>query len=282
MKISLVTDSASDLPADLAEQYGIIVVPAILVIEGREYVDGVDITRDEFYHRLPALRVPPTTASPSIGAFQQAFQKHFDNGSEHIISIHTAGTLTSIVNIARQAAVDFASHITVVDTGQLTMGVGFQVLAAAEAILGGASLPEALAAIRETRKRIRVAGALDTMEYLRRSGRVPGPVAALGGLLSIKPIVEIREGAVKAIGAARTTRQAAERMMQFALGLGHLERLAILHINAEARARQFLQDWIAIAGQSLPREIRMYNLTSLIGTHLGPNAIGLAAVTASP
>jgi DegV family protein with EDD domain len=280
MKISLVTDSASDIPADLAEQYDILVVPAVLVIDGREYVDGVDITRDEFYRQLPSMRTPPTTASPSIGAFQQAYQKHFDAGSSHVISIHTAGTLTSIVNIARQAAVDFTGRTTVVDSGQLTMGVGFQVLAAAEAIQRSAGLSETLTAIRETRKRTRVAGALDTMEYLRRSGRVPGPVAALGGLLSIKPIVEICEGTVKAIGAARTTRQAAERLLQFALSLGPLERLSILHTNAEARAGQFVQDWLAIASQNLPREMRMFNVTSLIGTHLGPHAIGLAAVTA--
>jgi DegV family protein with EDD domain len=280
MKIGLVTDSASDLPLDLAEQYRVEVVPAILVIDGKEYVDGVDISRTEFYRRLPAMRTSPTTAAPSIGAFQAAYRKQFEAGNQHVLSIHTAGTLTSIVNIARQAAADFEDQISVVDTGQLTMGVGFQVIAAGEAIEDGLALEEILGILHRIGERTYVAGALDTMDYLRRSGRVPGPVAALGGLLSIKPLVELREGTVKALGAARTTRQAAERLMQFALNLGPLEQLSILHINAETRAREFLSDWMERASQSLPHEIRLVNLTSLIGTHLGPNAIGLATVKA--
>jgi len=140
------------------------------------------------------------------------------------------------------------------------------------------SLDGILEAIRSTRQRTKVLAALDTMEYLRRSGRVPGAVATLGGLLRIKPIVELLNGEVKPIGAVRTTRQAGERIYNALRELGPLERLAILHTNAEHRARQLLDDLMETVSQSIPRDILMVNVTTVIGTHVGPNGLGFAAV----
>ena len=120
--------------------------------------------------------------------------------------------------------------------------------------------------------------ALDTMEYLRRSGRVPAAVAALGGLLSIKPIVELLNGEVKPLNAVRTTRQAGSYIHKALKDLGPLERLAILHTNAEHRARQLLDELMETVSQSIPRDIMMVNVTTVIGTHVGPNGLGFAAV----
>jgi DegV family protein with EDD domain len=276
MKIGIVTDSTSDLPGFLAEQHSIEVVPSVLILDGREYADGKGISREEFYRRLPSLKIAPTTAAPSIGEFQARYQKLFENGCEHIISIHPASQLTTIINSAHQAAQDFPGKITVLDSGSLTLGLGFQVLAAAESAEDG--LPAALQAIESARKRLHVSAVLDTMEYLKRSGRVPGTVAALGGLLSIKPLIELTDGEVKAIGAVRTTKQADERMLNFLLEGGKFERLAILHTNAEGRARQLLNELMQRASQSVPRDILMVNVTAVIGTHLGPNGLGFAAV----
>jgi DegV family protein with EDD domain len=276
MKLGIVTDSTSDIPAYLLEQHGIEVVPTILILEGREYADGIGITREEFYKRLPALRTPPTTAAPSIGEFQTRYQRLFDKGCDHIISIHAASQLTTIINTARQAAYDYADRVTCVDSGSLSLGLGFQALAAAEMAESG--LESALEAIESTRKRTQVSAALDTMEYLRRSGRVPVAVAALGGLLSIKPMIELTNGEVKAIGAVRTTKQADERILNFLLACGSMERLAILHTNAESRARGLLNKVMQRASQSVPRDILMVNVTAVIGTHLGPNGLGFAAV----
>lgn len=279
MKIGLVTDSPADLPTDLAEQYQIEVIPAILVIEGKEYVDGIDLTREQFYTRLPALRQPPTTAAPSPADFAARYEKLLTNGYEHVISIHTAEKLTSLPNFARNAARDFNGHITVIESGSLSLGTGFQVLAAAEAIDQGFGLEATLAEIRSTRERIRVGAALDTMDYLRRSGRVPAAITVIGGLLSIKPVVELREGAVRPIGATRTTRHATEALFEFLSNLGPLQRLAVLHTNAEHRAHEFLNLLMnSPVRRSLPNEIRMLNVTSLIGTHIGPNGLGFAAV----
>lgn len=278
MKIGLVTDSPADLPSVLVAQYGIEVIPSTLVIEDQPFLDGKDITRDAFYTRLPNLKTAPTTAAPSIGDFQVRYRKLLDAGCQHIISLHIAAKLTSIFSVACQAAADFPGQVTVLESGSLSLGSGFQVLAAAEVIADDGSLDEVLAAIRATRERLRVYAALDTLEYVRRSGRVPAAVAKLGGLLSIKPVVELVEGEVRPLGAPRTTRQAAEKLYALLVSLGPLERLAILHTNAPARAKGLLDLLMAEHRKSLPRDIQIVNVTTVIGTHIGPNGLGVAAV----
>ena len=276
MKIGIVTDSTSDIPAYLVEEHNIQVVPTILILEGKEYADGSGITREEFYTRLPSLRTPPTTAAPSIGDFTTPYETLLTQGCDHIISIHAASQLTTIINVARQAAKEFPDKVTCIDSGSLSLGLGFQVLAAVEE--SETDLKSALDAIASTRKRLQVSAALDTMEYLKRSGRVPGAVATLGGLLSIKPMIQLLDGEVKPIGAVRTTKQADERILNFLLGLGDLERLAILHTNAESRAKQLLNELMNRVRKSIPRDILFVNVTAVIGTHLGPNGLGFAAV----
>ena len=202
--------------------------------------------------------------------------RYLPRGCDHILSIHAAGTLTAIINVARQAAHDFPNKITIVDSGSLSLGLGFQVLAAAESADLG--LQAALDAVESTRKRLSVFAALDTMENLKRSGRVPGVVAQLGGLLSIKPVVEIKDGSVKPIGATRTTKQSDERMLNLLLEVGEMERLAILHTNAPARAKNLLNGLMDRQRMSVPRDILFVNVTAVIGTHLGANGLGFAAV----
>jgi DegV family protein with EDD domain len=276
MNLGLVTDSTCDLPQYLVDQYNIEVVPSILVLEGKEYKDGQDISRDEFYKQLPHFRTHPTTAAPSIGEFSERYERSLRKGCEHVLSIHAASALTSIFNISRKAVEEFPGRVTVVDSLSLSLGLGFQALAAAEAAESG--LEAALAAVESTRKRLRLFAALDTMEYLRRSGRVPAAITLLGAALRIKPLIELLGGEVKFMGAVRTTKQANERMFSFLKSAGGLERLAILHTGAEARARQFLAQSMREISQSLPRDILMVNVTSLIGAHVGPNGLGFAAV----
>ncbi|MFN2135540.1 MAG: DegV family protein [Candidatus Promineifilaceae bacterium] len=278
MKLGIVTDSTSDLPQYLIDEHALEVIPTLLILNGKEYADGEGISRDEFYARLPGMKKPPTTAAPSIGEFTARYQKLFDLGCDHILSIHAAVQLTTIVNTARQAAAGFLDRVTILDSGSLSLGLGFQVLAAAEAAENG--LKAALAAVASTRERIKVFAALDTMNNLRHSGRVPYAVAALGGLLSIKPLIELAEGVVKPIGAVRTTRQANERMAGLMKASGAMERLAILHTGAEKRAREFLDRMMKEISQSIPRDIMLLNVTPVIGTHVGPYGLGFAAVRA--
>jgi len=278
MKIGIVTDSTSDIPADLVEEHGLEVIPTLLILDGKEYTDGEGISREEFYTRLPDMDRLPTTAAPSIGEFTARYKKLFEKGCDHILSIHAAHQLTAIVDVARQAAEEFSDRITVFDSGSLSLGLGFQVLAAAEAAEEG--YQAAVDAVEITRQHIKVFAALDTMKNLRHSGRVPYAVAALGGLLSIKPIIELAEGVVKPIGAVRTTSQADKRMAALMKSCQLMGRLAVLHTGAEARAKEFLGKMMGEISQSIPRDMLMVNVTPVIGTHVGPRGLGFATVLA--
>lgn len=177
-------------------------------------------------------------------------------------------------NVARLAAVEFGERVHVLDSGQLSLGLGFQVLAAAEAIELGSVLDEILLVIESIKKRVRVQALLDTLEYMRRSGRVSWARALVGGLLNLKPLIEVRHGIVNRIGLARTQSQGIQRLIDNLKGFGQLERLAILHTNAESTARNFLDEIKPI----LPVPALIVNVTTVIGTHVGPNGLGLAAI----
>ncbi|MDK1118456.1 MAG: DegV family protein [Anaerolineae bacterium] len=278
MKIGIVTDSTCDLPNNIVNQLGIKVVPAVLVLDGKAYVDGNGITRKEFYTRLPDFKSLPTTSAPSIGEFSERYEKLIKAGCDHIISIHAAHQLTNIFNTSRLAAKDFGDRIKVIDSGSLSLGLGFQVLAAAEAALEDVGLDAIYNAIKSTRARQKVIAALDTMKYLKRIGRVHGTKATLAGILSLKPIVALKDGEILSLGTVRTTQQAGARIYKTLQELGPLERLAILHSNAETRALQLLDELMNTIRQSIPRKILMVNVTTVIGTHVGPNGLGFAAV----
>ena len=276
MAIGIVTDSTSDLPPYLIEEHGIHVVPCIVVIDGTQYVDGEGLTRDEFYRHLSGYKRAPTTAAPSIGEFTTRYDKLLSSGAEHVLSIHAAGPLTSLLATAQRAAAEFPGRVTTIDSRSLSLGLGFQVLAAAEAREDG--LDAALAAVESTRMRLHLFAALDTLEYVRRSGRVPAAITMIGGLLSIKPVIELTDGEVKTIGAVRTTSQANARMLEFMRQGGKLQRFAILHTGAEKRAHEFLDKVMMEMNRSLPRDLLLVNVTTVIGTHVGPNGLGFAAI----
>lgn len=276
MKIGIVTDSTADIPPELAQERGIHIVPAILIIDSQSIKDGEGISRHEFYERLPAMRSLPTTASPSTGSFQQFYDALIRQGFSHIISIHASSRLSGIFNAARVAAQSFGDRVRVVDSEYVTLGMGFQVLAAAEAVMRGLSLEAILARIEDVRKRVRVIAMLDTLDYIRRSGRVSWARASLGSLLSIKPFVELKEGVVLRMGEVRTRRKGIEHLIELMNKLGPLECLAVLHTNAETEARLMLERLTA----KLETTPLLVNVTTIIGTHVGPNGLGFVAVTA--
>jgi DegV family protein with EDD domain len=274
MEIGLVTDSTADIPAEMQGQYGIEVVPALVNIAGCSYEDGIEISREDFYTRLPDLNPPPTTSAPSVGAFQKRYERLFREGAKSVISIHAANTLSGIFNAARLAAQEFGEQVKVIDSGQLSLGIGFQVLSAAEGIAAGMGVKELLAVIENVQQNVRVAALLDSMEYIRRSGRVSWAKAMIGALLHLRPLVEVRHGIVHRLGQARTRLQGIARLTETIQALAPLDRLAILHTNAEAAARQLL-DEVKSLTKSAPFIV---NVTTAIGTHVGPNGLGFAAV----
>jgi DegV family protein with EDD domain len=271
--IAIVTDSTADIPEELTERHYIHVVPNILVIDGRSLEDGKGISRQEFYTELPNMKAFPTTATASSGAYQQLYQRLFQEGFSQILSIHAASLLSGIFNAASLAAQAYGECVQVIDSHYVTLGLGFQALAAAEVVLHE-PLESILALIEDVRRRVRVVAMLDTLEYVRRSGRVSWARAHLGELLQIKPLVEIRSGRVFRLGEERTRRRGIERLLRHLHNLGKLERLAILHTNAEEEALHILDN----LRPELPAQPLCVNVTPIIGAHVGPNGLGFAAV----
>jgi DegV family protein with EDD domain len=274
MKIGFVTDSTADVPSDLAGQYGIEIVPAVVNIGGISFSDGMEISRETFYTRLPELNPPPTTSSPSVGSFQERYEKLFKAGADFAISIHPSNELSGIFNAARLAAESFGQRVKVLDSGQLSLGMGFQVILAAEAAAKGAILDEVTGLVESVRKRVRLAALLDSIEYVHRSGRVSWAVAKIGGILRLQPLIELRHGIVLRLGQVRTRLQGIERLVEELNSWGPLERLAVLHTNAESAARQLLED----VKSKVTTKPLLVNVTTAIGTHVGPNGLGFAAV----
>lgn len=274
MKIGVVTDSVADVPKSIVEKYNIQVIPSIVIIGGEEYLDGIDISREEFYDRLPHLLPPPTTAAPPPAEFSKVYQRMFEGGYTHLISIHTAPQLSLIHNAALLAAEGFPGKINVINSTSLTMGVGLQVLVAAEAIEAGAALPEILQSIESTRARMKLFAMLDTLEQLKRSGRVSWLKASVGGLLKIRLFVELKDGDVLRHSQVRTRTKAIQGLAELIKAQGPIERIAMLHSNAEADAHTVF-DML-----DLPASIEPYyvNITPGIGTHVGAQALGFVVI----
>jgi DegV family protein with EDD domain len=276
MSIAIVTDSTADVPPVLLEEFRISMMPNIIVIDGQEVIDNESFSREAFYERLPSMKTMPTTATASSGSYQQLYESIFEKGFARILSIHPSSLLSGIYNAAMAGSQAFNGQVQVIDSGQVTMGLGFQVLAAAEAQQDGLSFEKVLERIEDVRRRIKVIAMIDTLEYVRRSGRVSWARAGLGTLLRIKPFIEVKDGLVNSLGEARTRRKGLERLIHMIHALGPLERLAILHTNAEAEAQHFLECLEAKVTRMPPLVV---NITTVIGAHVGPSCLGVAAVT---
>jgi DegV family protein with EDD domain len=273
LKVRLVTDSTCDLPPDLVLRYGILVVPAVLNMEGKSYRDGVDISRADYYARLPGLKALPTTAAPAAGEFEAVYR---ECGDAEVVSIHLASQLSAMFNTARLGAEASGARVTLVDSGNVSMALGWQVLAAAEAVAAGKPLAEVVAAVESTRKRVKLFALLDTIEFLRRGGRASAFAATVGELLQIKPMLEVAEGSLIQLAKPRTHAKGLEKLVELVQALGPLERLAVMYATTPAEARS-LADRLAPLS---PRPPLVVEATTVIGTHAGPGALGVAAVKA--
>jgi len=272
--IAIVTDSTADLPDHLTSALNIHVVPNLIIINGKSLVDGKDISRQDYYKRLPEMDPLPTTATASSGAYKQIYERLLQSGFNQVLSIHASKLLSGIFNAASVAAQSFGERIHVLDSEQASLGLGFQVLGAAEAALRGTSLDNILELAGDIRRRIRLVALLDTLEYIRRSGRVSWARARIGQILKIKPLVELKSGKVLSMGEARTFHKGLIRLLDILRSLGPLEQLGILHTNAEVAAHQLLNG----LAPELPAEPLLINVTTVIGTHVGPGGLGFVAV----
>jgi DegV family protein with EDD domain len=276
--VRIVTDSTADIPGELAEELGIGVVHDYINFGTESLRDKVDISRTEFYSRLVADPVMPTTASPGVGEFEEAYRRA---GAPEvaIISVHPPAQFSALYNSAILAAKAFpAGRVVVLDSGQLSMGMGWQVIAAAKAAQANGALESIVELVATMSSRTRVFAALDTFEFLHRSGRVGWARSIVGTLLRIKPMIEVREGEIAPLDRVRTSRRAVDRLVELTEAMKPLQSLAVLHSN-------WLEGAAALQGRLAhlsPRDpILTVDVTPVIGVHVGPNGLGIAAVGAA-
>lgn len=275
-RIRIASDSVCDLPAAIVGELAIDIIPTYVNIGEQSLPDdGSALVREQFYRDLPQMRVLPTTAAPSPGDAEAFFRKILRHDDQHVISIHVPEKLSGVLNTMRLGANAVSTdRITLVDSQQLTLGMGFQVWVAAELSAQGVDLKTILATIERVRQHTRVYAIIDTLEYLRRSGRVNTLLANFSSLLRIKPIVEVKEGEIRALARMRTWARAAARLGELARAQAPLDRLAILHINNQSGAERFLDSLRDIA----PPDSIIVEVTPTLGTHIGPGSIGVAAL----
>ncbi len=278
MPIKIVTDSACDVPKAIADELDITIVPVYINIGEESYLEGVELTRRTFYAGLSDYERYPTTAAPASGAFTEVYEQLARDGATEVLSLHVASALSATLNAARLgAAAQTAVPVTLFDTQQITMGAGLLIILAAEMAAAGRSMVEIVAALQERVGRAYVFGMLDTLDSLRRSGRVNLMQFGLGTILRIKPVMMIHQGIVSVSAKIRTRKRSIQHALQLVAGLSPFERLAIIHVNAPELAERLRQQAAHLfpAGQSaLTMEI-----TPAIGIHLGLGAVGFACIT---
>jgi DegV family protein with EDD domain len=277
MTIRIVTDSTCDLPPETIARYGISIVPLYINVGRQGYLDGIDLTREEFYTRLPTFPEHPTTAVPSPQKFRAMYDTLAEEGATEVLSIHISVALSATPDVARVAAQETTSvPVTVFDSRQLSLGTGFMIETAATMAAAGCSIAEIQAALHAQIQRSHVFAALDTLEFLKRSGRMNGFAANLGSLLQIKPILTMYDGQ-PGTERVRTRDRAIRRLLEMLREVGEIERVAIVHANAPDRVTELR----AKAAPWLPDEpITVAEITPVIGAHIGPGAFGFAVVGA--
>jgi DegV family protein with EDD domain len=279
VSIKIVTDSTADIPPHLAEELDITVLPVYINIGENSYLDGVELTREEFYENLPTYDSHPKTSAPSLGSVVEAYERLAGEGATQIISIHVALTLSGVQNVAHAAAQSVKSAaVTVFDSQQLTLGLGFQALAAARAAALGHSRGEILEMLQGMVHRVYSFAVLDTLEYLRRGGRLSRVQAGVGNLLRIKPLLLLYEGELT-LEKTRTTRGALARLQQGVRELALLENLAVVHAGAREKADELwaqFRHFVPRIDTPITTQV-----TPAIGVHVGPRAVGLVCVQAA-
>lgn len=275
-RILVMTDSTCDLPRPWLERYDIRVVPTYVHFGLESQADdGVQLTRTEFYRRLVARDEVVATSAPPVGQVVEVMSKALAE-AEHVIAITAPARLSGIFNTFRLAAEQTApDRVTLIDSGTISMGLGWLVLLAAEGAAADLS-PVAIAeTIYQAVPRVEVWAALDTFEYLRRSGRIGWARAAVGELFQIKPIIRLYDGVVSSVTRARTAQRAFATLVELVRAAAPLDRLAVMHSNFPEGGERLAQELADLVPDA---EIPIVDITPVIGVHVGPHGLGAAVI----
>jgi DegV family protein with EDD domain len=271
--VRIVTDSACDLTAEEAAELGVEIVPLSIRFGTHEFTDRKDLSVEDFYRRMKVSDQLPETAAPSPGSFETAFRSLADEGAETIVCVDLSSALSGTMQSAQAAAtsLDGEIDVRVIDSGSITSGLGTIVIEAATAARDGASADDVIARIEDLRTRTHVFGALDTLDYLKKGGRIGGAQALLGGMLSIKPIIDISTGTVEQAAKPRTRGRAMQWLKDKLLAYPGLELLAVYHGEAPD-----VDEFVAMLEPEFPRgTYRLGKIGAVIGSHGGPGVLGI-------
>jgi DegV family protein with EDD domain len=276
-RIALVTDSTCDIPAEWVKQYEITVVPMTFVLGDRPYLDGVEMAAEEFYRRLPHETVHPTTSQPTPKLFMEAYQKAAANGAEQILTITISSAMSGTMESARQAAAESNIPVELLDGKNNSMGLGWQVIAAARAREAGGGLEEMRAAAAQVQADMVYYISLDTIDYLSRGGRISEAARFLNSVLRIKPLIYVRPdtGTVGASIPARSRTSAIEGL--YKEFFRHMPEnrpmhITVLHNDALEEAEELAE---RVRREHAPKELFISIVSPALGVHTGPGAIAL-------
>jgi len=280
-KITVITDTDSSLPVELAEQAGILLVPITIEFEGASYTTNLDIDDRLLFELVDRQNKLPTTSAPSIGAFIKAFEAAFTAGAEALVCVCVSSKISSTYQAALSAREHFpTSEIAVIDSLTLSMGQGFMALKAAEAARQGFLVEEIAALVEAMKPRLHLYAVLPTLKYLALSGRVGKFVAGMANTLDIKPVLTVKDGGLVLLERVRTRSKAIERMLelvrQSAAGCA-IEQVAIIHVNNEAGGRELqaqLCSSLACPGQPV-----LAAFTPGLSVHAGTGVVGVVILT---
>jgi DegV family protein with EDD domain len=273
----IVTDSTAYLPGGVLEEHGIEVVPLHVVVGGRDHVEGRDISAERVAAALREYTIV-TTSRPTPQAFAETYQRLADEGATAIVSIHLSSQMSGTVEAARLAAAEAPVAVEVVDSETIGMAMGFAVVAAAEAAAGGAHVTAVLDVVRSRLQPSGVLFYVDTLEHLRRGGRIGAASALLGSALAIKPILAVRGGRIVPVEKVRTSARAVARIEamvveQVAKG-GLAVDIAVHHLDARARAEQIASELRTMVPGS--PDVLVVELGAVVGAHVGPGTVAIA------
>ena len=274
--VRIVTDSLADIPAPILQELDITTIPCVVRFGDQEFQDRVDLFPSEFYQKLRHSPVMPSTSQPAIGVFEDLYRKLAES-TDQILAIHTIASLSGIYNASRVAAENIkTARIEVIDSKQVSMALGWLVILAARAAKDGHSLDEIKAIVEDARKRVHIIAMLDTLEYAQRGGRLGKGKALVGTLLNVKPLLSVIDGEIMPVENVRTQKRALQRLVEIVLASGPIQELSVIHAEAPDHANTLRE---MLAETFSEEHIVMSETGPVLGSHVGPGAVGIAWLT---
>jgi DegV family protein with EDD domain len=274
MSIKIVTDSTADIPPELVKKLGISVVPVYVRFGEEVFRDGIDISQDEVYRRMLVEGAIPATSQPSPSDFAEVYHELLKNDDE-IVSIHLSGKLSGTYNSAMNGRdlITEKNRIVVIDSMSISMGLGLSVMAAARLARAGAGTQAVIQSVNEAPAATRIVAAFDTLKYILRSGRLGAAKSLIGGILNVKPMLTLRDGAFWPAGIARTRARALDSLVEMVRKAPDIEEIAIVYntVPEEAQGlRERLSEFVDAS------RLHVSRLGPALGAHGGPGAIIVA------